>query len=301
MVLGIGDFTKNRSGCDDPMRIRAGFEISYFTFGETPMTLLLSVHPSRNADLLTPDQLTTTPKVSASRHLDGFGNRVSRLTAPAGPFTLASSFIIADSGLPEPQDRTARQHPVGELPEETLPFLLGSRYCETDRMGDLAWSLFGQTELGWPRLQAILDYVHDRISFDYDQARPTRTAFEANQERVGVCRDYAHLAITLCRCMNIPARYCTGYLGDIGVPPMDAPMDFSAWFEAYLGGRWHAVDARHNIPRIGRIVMARGRDATDVAISTAFGVAQLTGFKVVTEEVRQDGRAARPEDYLAAE
>jgi transglutaminase-like putative cysteine protease len=265
------------------MRIRAGFEISYYAFGETPMSLLLSVSPDRRVDLLTPDVLQVAPAAPVQQHVDLFGNLVSRVTAPGGPITFRSDFIIADSGLPEPHDGTACQHPVQDLPDEVLPFLFGSRYCETDRLSDLAWSLFGHIEAGWPRLQAILDYAHQRIQFGYEHARNTRTAFEAHEEGVGVCRDYAHLAVTLCRCMNIPARYCTGYLGDIGVPPVDAPMDFSAWFEVYLGGRWHTVDARHNQPRIGRIVLARGRDATDVAISTAFGAHQLTGFKVVTE------------------
>jgi transglutaminase-like putative cysteine protease len=295
------------------MRIRAGFEISYDAVGETPMSLLLSVHPDRRQDLLTPDLLQVEPPTPIAQHVDLFGNLATRLTAPGGPITFRSDFIIADSGLPEPHDWTARQHPVSELPDKVLPFLLGSRYCETDRLGDLAWALFGQTEPGWPRLQAILDYAHQRIKFSYDHARSTRSAFEANAEGIGVCRDYAHLAITLCRCMNIPARYCTGYLGDIGVPVVDAPMDFSAWFEAYLGGRWHSVDARHNQRRIGRIVLARGRDATDVAISTAFGTPLLTGFRVVTEALdepasttteasEQDAPRPRPDgSALAAE
>ena len=170
------------------------------------------------------------------------------------------------------------------MPAETLVYLLGSRYCETDRLSNLAWSLFGDTPPGWSRVQAIVDHVHRHIGFDYQQARPTRGSFEAHEERVGVCRDYAHLAITFCRCMNIPARYCTGYLGDIGVPPAGV-MDFSAWFEAYLGGRWHIFDPRNNRPRIGRILIARGRDATDVAIANTFGAALLADFKVVSEEL----------------
>jgi transglutaminase-like putative cysteine protease len=274
------------------MRIRGGFEISYYAFGETPMSLLLSVHPDRRHDLLTPDVMQVEPSISIHQYADLFGNLVSRVTAPGGPITFRSEFIIADSGLPEPHDWTAREHPVNELPDHVLPFLLGSRYCETDRMSDLAWALFGRVEPGWPRLQAILDYTHQRIEFGYHHARPTRTAFEAHEERVGVCRDYTHLAVTLCRCMNIPARYCSGYLGYIGVPPIDAPIDFSAWCEAYLGGRWHTVDARHNQRRIGRIVLARGRDATDVAISTAFGSPQLTGFKVVTEALDETASAS---------
>ena len=273
------------------MKIRAGFEISYYCFQETPMALLLSVHPDRQADLVTPDRITTRPDVAMTEALDAFGNRVSRLVAPPGLITFSSDFVIEDSGEPDAQDWSARQVPVAELPTEVLPFLLGSRYCETDRMSGLAWSLFGNTPEGWARVQAIVDYAHDRINFGYQHARATRTALEGHEEQHGVCRDFAHLAVTLCRCMNIPARYCTGYLGDIGIPPVDAPMDFSAWFEVYLDGRWFTFDARHNAPRIGRIVMARGRDATDVAISTTFGVTQLTQFTVITEEVDAEAQA----------
>jgi transglutaminase-like putative cysteine protease len=267
------------------MKIRAGFDISYYCFQETPMALLLSVHPDRQSDLVTPDLITTRPDVTITEELDLFGNRVSRVVAPPGLITFSADFVINDTGEPDAQDWSARQVPVADLPTEVLPFLLGSRYCETDKMSGLAWSLFGNTPQGWARVQAIVDYAHDRINFGYQHARATRTALEGHEEQHGVCRDFAHLAVTLCRCMNIPARYCTGYLGDIGIPPVDAPMDFSAWFEVYLDGRWHTFDARHNTPRIGRIVMARGRDATDVAISTTFGVTQLTKFTVITEEV----------------
>jgi transglutaminase-like putative cysteine protease len=267
------------------MKIRAGYEISYWCPVPTAMMLLLNVHPSRQADLETPDTLTVTPNVPTTSHIDMFGNRCTRLLAPAGAITFSADFVVRDSGLADEYAPDAAQSPVELLPDEVLPFLLGSRYCETDRMAELAWSLFGATQPGWGRVQAIVDYAHQRISFGYQHARATKTAFEAHEERQGVCRDFAHLAITLCRCMNVPARYCTGYLGDIGVPAVDAPMDFSAWFEVYLGGRWYTFDARHNKPRIGRIVMARGRDATDVAITTAFGRADLVQFKVVTDEI----------------
>jgi transglutaminase-like putative cysteine protease len=197
--------------------------------------------------------------------------------------------IVEDCGLPDLQVWSAPQAYVQDLPQEVLQFLLASRYCEVDsELKDLAWSLFSQTTPGWPRVQAICDFAHRHIRFDYQQARATRTALEAYRERVGVCRDYMHLAITLCRCLNIPARYCTGYLGDIGVPPVAYPMDFSAWFEAYLGGQWYAFDARNNTPRIGRVLMARGRDAADVAITTSFGVNRLHSFKVWTDEVQED-------------
>ena len=249
------------------------------------MLLLISVHPSRAGDLLTPGTINFSPAIPVRVYRDGFGNDCTRIVAPQGRLTISTRFDIADSGLPDDVDWTARQHPVEDLPDETLVYLMGSRYCETDRLSDAAWSMFGAVTPGWARVQAICDFVHAHIRFDYQLARPTRTAAEAYQEGVGVCRDYAHLAVAFCRCMNIPARYCTGYLGDIGVPPMDAPGDFSAWFEVFLEGRWFTFDARHNTPRIGRILMARGRDATDVAISNNFGSAGLSDFFVVTDEI----------------
>jgi transglutaminase-like putative cysteine protease len=282
------------------MIIRAGYKITFDCLQPMPIALMLSVHPDRRSDLVTPDTLVTSTPANVSEEFDLFGNIVTRVQAPAGPITFSTLFDIADSGAPDPQIVDARQVPVEHLPAATLPFLLGSRYCETDVLSSLAWSLFGGTRPGWARVQAIVDYVHDRISFDYQQARPTRTAGQGHEERVGVCRDYAHLAVTFCRCMNIPARYCTGYLGDIGIPPVDAPMDFSAWFEAYLEGGWHTFDARHNTPRIGRVVIARGRDATDVAITTTFGTAWLTGFEVFTDEVT-DGAMIEADARMAAE
>ena len=210
---------------------------------------------------------------------------MGRILAPAGRLRIFADFQIGDTGLPDAVAPEARQTPVEELPDEALVYLLGSRYCDTDRLSDFAWSQFAETPPGWPRVQAICDYVHGRIVFNYQNADATRTAFGGYQDQTGVCRDFAHLAITLCRCMNIPARYCTGYLGDIGVPPDPAPMDFSAWFEVLLDDRWYTFDARHNRPRIGRILMGRGRDATDVAISTSFGPSKLAGFKVITDEV----------------
>jgi len=266
------------------MKIRAGYEIIYDCLQPTPMVLMLSVHPSRARDLLTPDRMAFDRPAAAAEYHDGFDNLCTRIVAPAGRLTIASDFVVMDSGEPDIVAPDAVQHPVEDLPADTLVFLLGSRYCETDLLSDTAWSLFGAVPPGWGRVQAICNYVHERITFGYEHARPTKTARDAYMEQQGVCRDFAHLAITFCRCMNIPARYCTGYLGDIGVPPPDAPMDFSGWFEAYLGGRWHTFDARHNFPRIGRILMARGRDATDVALSTNFGQATLSGFKVITEE-----------------
>lgn len=267
------------------MRIQAGYELAYECAQPTAMLLMLRVHPSRQSDLEAPERITFDPPVRATEYRDGFGNLCLRMTAPAGRIVISNGFIARDSGEPDLVVPEAKQHSLEDLPDHVLVFLLGSRYCDTDRLGDEAWSLFGHTSPGWSRVQAICDYVHDRIEFGYHHASSLRTAWDGHNDRRGVCRDFAHLAITLCRCMNIPARYCTGYLGDIGVPPDPAPMDFSAWFEAYLSGQWYAFDARHNIPRIGRILMARGRDATDVALSTSFGPSRLTDFKVVTNEV----------------
>lgn len=267
------------------MLIRTGFDIEIGVNQPTALVMLLSIHPSRIGDLRSPHTMSFTPLTDAWDYKDMFGNTVTRILAQPGITRISTDFLVEDSGEPDILAPWAQQVPVEHLPPETLVYLLGSRYCETDRLSDLAWWLFGQTEPGWPRVQAVCDYVHNRIRFDYQQARSTRTAFEANEEQVGVCRDYAHLAVTFCRCLNIPARYCTGYLGDIGVPPMDAPMDFSAWFDVYLDGNWYTFDARHNQPRIGRILMARGRDATDVALTTSFGPSWLQRFHVHTDEV----------------
>ena len=269
------------------MLIRTGFDISIEVTAPTPMMLLLSMHPSRVPDLRSPHALEFTPAIAARDLTDLFGNTVTRIVAQPGTTRIRTDFLVADSGLPDAVNWNARQHPVEELPDECLPFLLGSRYCETDRLSDLAWYLFGATPPGWARVQAILDYVHARIRFDYQQARSTRTAYEGHEERVGVCRDFAHLAVAFCRCMNIPARYCTGYLGDIGVPLSPDPMDFSAWFDVYLENAWWTMDARHNRQRIGRILMARGRDATDVALTTSFGSSWLSNFTVHTDEVAE--------------
>jgi transglutaminase-like putative cysteine protease len=266
------------------MRIRVGYELIYDCPQETPMILTVNVHYSRASDIIVPDNLTSEPSVPIVAYRDGFGNWCNRIVAPIGRIQIRASGAVKDSGQPDVVVPSAWQHPVQDLPEETLVFLLGSRYCETDRLSDIAWARFGQTMQGWPRVQAICDFAHNQIAFDYQNARATRTAWEAYNERTGVCRDYAHLAIALCRCMNIPARYCTGYLGDMGMPPPYGVPDFAAWMEVYLGGRWYTFDPRNNVPRIGRVLIARGRDAADVAITTTFGPATLESFKVWTDE-----------------
>ena len=268
------------------MQIKLGFSLSYDCPAPTPMLLTLSLHPSRRPDLLTPNVLSFSPHIESWDYYDSYGNVCTRVTAPPGRMTVSTEFDVHDTGLPDVVPFDATQHAIRDLPDDTLMYLMGSRYCETDRLTEIAWGLFGHTPEGWPRVQAILDFVHNHLTFDYQRADRTRTAFDAYNQRVGVCRDFAHLALTFCRCMNIPARYCTGYLGDIGVPVMDAPMDFSAWFDVYIDGDWYTYDARHNAPRIGRILMARGRDATDTALTTSFGSALLVGFTVHTDEVQ---------------
>ena len=269
------------------MQIRAGYEVAFTVAPPqaTPIILMLSVHPSRAKDVLTGQGLSTTPPLPTRHYRDMFGNICTRVLAPVGYSEFVADFIIHDTGLPDEVRSDAGQHPIDELPDDVLIYLLGSRYCDTQALSNFAWQMFGSTKGGWERVQSICDFVHNHIRFGYADARSDRTASDAYRERVGVCRDFTHLAITLCRCMNIPARYCTGYLGDIGVAPDPSPMDFSAWFEVFLAGRWFTFDARHNRPRIGRILIARGRDAADVAISTSFGPATLAKFKVITNEV----------------
>ncbi|KAB7784571.1 transglutaminase-like domain-containing protein [Methylorubrum populi] len=273
------------------MLIKTGYDITFETDAATPMALLLSVHPSRQGDLRSPETITFDPPIPQRQTIDAIGNVCTRIVAPPGRLTISADLLVADSGRPDEIAPEARQIPVEALPDDVMVYLMASRYCDTDKLTAIAWELFGQTPEGWARVQAIVDYVHRRIRFDYQLADSTRSAFDGYHQQVGVCRDFAHLAIAFCRCMNIPARYCTGYLGDIGVPPVPDPMDFSAWFEVYLGGRWYTFDARHNTPRIGRIVMARGRDATDCAISTSFGAARLIQFEVHTDEVADDAPA----------
>ena len=267
------------------MQIRVGYELLYSFPQPTPMLLMLNVHHSRASDLVWPDHMLTSPSVPLQFYRDLFGNWCTRLVSPAGQIKIFADAVLNDPGTPDAVLPLAVQHPVEALPEETLVFLLGSRYCETDRLSDVAWKMFSKAPSGWQRVQAICDFVNKHIVFGYEHASPMKTAWEVFTDPRGVCRDYSHLAIALCRCMNIPARYCTGYLGDIGVPPPYGPMDFAGWFEAYLGGRWHTFDPRNNVPRIGRVLIARGRDAADVAINMTFGSNTLERFVVRTEQV----------------
>jgi transglutaminase-like putative cysteine protease len=267
------------------MLIRLGYDIGFNIPAPVTIVAMLHVHPSRERDLVEPDELKLDPWVPITSYIDTFGNRCSRFVAPTGHVRLSGSTLIDDSGLEDPSFLAATEHPVSELPNETLIYLLNSRYCEVDRLSNIAVELFGNLPPGWSRVQAIANWVYSKVSFGYQHARPTKTALDVFTERVGVCRDFQHLAVTFCRALNIPARYVTGYLGDIGIPPTYTPMDFSAWFEVYLSNRWWTVDARHNRPRVGRVLMAVGRDASDVAITTSFGSASLTHFNVVSDEV----------------
>jgi len=267
------------------LRVSIGCRLQYLFPQPTPLIAMLNVHYSHFGDLERADYLVTTPSVPLESYRDGFGNWCTRLLAPAGEFTLSTDGVFRDSGQTDPVAPHAQQHAVQDLPVETLVYLQGSRYCDTDLLSVEAWRLFEGTAPGWPRVQAICDFVHSHVAFDYMQARSTRTASQTMAERQGVCRDFAHLAISLCRCMNIPARYCTGYLSDIGEPQPHPPGDFAAWMEVFLSGRWWMFDPRNNAPRFARILIGRGRDAADVPLTQTFGWNTLTGFKVWTEEL----------------
>jgi len=267
------------------MEIKVGFEIAHTAVQPTPMVIMLSIHPSRYSDIIGTESIVAEPNVPIGFYCDSFGNVCGRLVAPAGGVTLRGSALVRDSGLPDVVVPTAQQLPIDQLPDDLLFYLMASRYCETDKLTDIAWSLFGNTQPGWARVAAICTYVHNHVTFGYEHANYMKSAHDVYEQGAGVCRDFAHLALTFCRCMGIPARYCTGYMGDIGIPPDPAPMDFSGWFEVYLSGQWYTCDARHNHPRIGRILMGTGRDAADVALTTSFGRMDLVKFVVISDEV----------------
>ena len=267
------------------MEIKVGFEITYAAVMPTPMVIMLSIHPSRYSDIVGTESIVAEPNAPIGFYRDSFGNVCGRLVAPAGGVTLRGSALVRDSGLPDAALPTAQQLPIDRLPDEVLLFLMASRYCETDKLTDLAWSLFGNTPPGWARVQAICDFVHNHLTFGYQHAHHMKSAHDVYEQRAGVCRDFAHLALTFCRCMNIPARYCTGYISDVGTPKPWSTMDFAAWFEAYLGGSWQVFDPRNNVPRIGRIVVARGRDAADVPLIVSFGPHVLKSFRVWTYDI----------------
>jgi transglutaminase-like putative cysteine protease len=283
------------------MRIRIGFDITIECKDDTPLLLALSPRPEEDHRVVGSCEIQSFPQRPMQTFFDEYGNRRTRLVAGAGKLRLRSDCVVEDSGLPDAVDWSAEQHPVEALPVETLGFLSASRYCEVDMLTEKAWELFGKTPAGWPRIQAIGNFVQNHITFGYEFAHPSKTAAGVLTEGRGVCRDFAHLFVTFCRAMNIPARYASGYLSDIGVP-VTGPGDFCAWCEVFLGGRWHTFDARFNTPRIGRVLMVRGRDAADVAMVTAFGDYTLTGFEVWTDEVAATGSPSvdRPAAVLAS-
>jgi transglutaminase-like putative cysteine protease len=270
------------------MHIRIGYDISLRFPAPTELIMMLHTHPSISAFLRTPERLFSDPPLPLEPFVDLYGNHCTRASCAAGVLRLRNDAIVYDSGLPDVLTPQAWQHSLHELPTETLHYLIGSRYCDLEQLSDIAWNLFGQGPTGWARVQAICDWVHHHVTFGYQFARADRTAHQTFLERRGVCRDYTHLAIAFCRCMGIPARYATGYLGDIQVPADPNPMDFSAWFEVFLGGRWHTFDARNNKPRVGRVLMARGRDAADVALTTTFGRHVLENFTIWTYEISEE-------------
>src|SRR5260370_28619364 len=264
------------------MELRARFELAYTALQLTPMVIMLSIHPSRFSDIVGTEGIVAEPDVPIGFYRDSFGNVCGRLVSPSGGVTLRGSALVRDSGLPDVVMPTAQQVPIDQLPDELLLYLMPSRYCETDKLTDIAWSLFAATPAGWSRVQAIVDFVHNHVTFGYEHAHFMKSAHDVYEQRAGVCRGFAHLALTFCRCMNIPARYCTGYLGDIGVPRDPAPMDFSGWFQVYLSGQWYTFHARHNHPRIGRILMGTARDSPDVALTTSFAPLDPVTLAAVT-------------------
>ena len=269
------------------MLIRFGFEIDIECAAPVPMLLALSTHSELEGRLIGKDHVLATPQCDSRSYLDRFGNRITRIVAPRGATKFSSDCVIDFDGKADIQAPAAHQHEISDLPDGVLSYLLASRYCDSDNLIPQAWSLFGNYPEGWSRVQAITQFVHNHVSFGYQFGRANKTASEVFREKTGVCRDFAHLAISLCRAMNIPARYASGYLGDIGVPYSGAG-DFCAWFEVYLGGRWYTFDARYNMPRAGRILMVRGSDAADVAMITSFGNYDLKYFKVWSDEL-EDG------------
>lgn len=276
------------------MHIRFGYEIVIGCPNPVVMFLALSTHPEGEPPIAGQNWVQVEPFVPSHYFVDQFANRITKIIVPTGETRLWLDCVAEVDGLPDPVVPDAWQAQVADLPFETLQFLLPSRYCDSDKLYDEAWARFGAGPEGWGRVQAICDFVHNHLTFGYQFGRSTKTASECFIEKTGVCRDFAHLAISLCRAMNIPARYASGYIGDTGIAPAGAPGDFCAWFEAYLGGRWYTFDARYNTPRTGRIVMVRGNDASNVAMITSFGEYQLTLFRVWTEQIDAGTAAAMP-------
>lgn len=268
------------------MHLQIGCHLKLRCATETPVLTLVHPHPTVLEDLTSPEAVELSPDRCFEVLPDLGGNRWSRWVAPAGESSLRFSASLARPDSPDLVVPTAPACPVERLPIDTYRYLNGSTYCDTATLMALAWETFDTgRHTGWSLVQAICDWVHQSIRFDYGAARAEQRASDTLREGAGVCRDFAHLAITLCRCHNIPARYCTGYLGYTGIPKGPAPVDFSAWFEVFLGDRWYVFDARHNFPRSGRVLIARGRDAGDVPFLRSFGAHDLLGLEVITETI----------------
>jgi transglutaminase-like putative cysteine protease len=268
------------------MLIRIGFEIIVSCQAPVPMLMALSTHSEFPGPIIGSDRVQSSGQEPIVEYLDGFGNRVSRTVAGTGLTTYWSDCVATVDGLPDQLPIGALQHRIEDLPYQTLNFLTASRYADSDKLVNFAWKQFGNVPEGWERVRAICNFVHGHVTFGYKFGRPDKTASNVLDEKTGVCRDFAHLGVSLCRAMNIPARYASGYLGDIGVEDSGFD-DFCAWFEVFLGGAWHTVDARYNKPRIGRILMVRGLDAADVAMITSFGAYELLSFRVWSTELAE--------------
>lgn len=285
------------------MLVLSEFDLQFNLPAPVAMVTVLHLYPTLEPQLRSGNELkvemlsgyTDVPNtaVPTTEYLDSFGNRCARFHAPAGYLRLSGQSILDADPLPDRIYSDANQAQIEDLPSDVLQFLLPSRYCQIDQFGAIAQDLFSHYTPGWARATAIRDWVHDKVTFNYNAARPTKTALDVFMERVGVCRDFQHLAITLSRCLNIPARYVTGYIGDIRRPYSGAG-DFSAWYQVFLDGQWIDLDARHNYPRLGRLLMAVGRDAADVAITTSFGAAYLASFYVESNEIDEAGNKIPP-------
>ena len=266
------------------MQVKIGCQFSFDSPVPIPLVLQVQPRPDGGHRLLQ-ETWSLQPEAECHEYLDGFGNRCLRFTAPTGPLRFRYEAQAEISPEPDPIVSHATQVPIEGLPDETMVFTLPSRYILSDLLSNAAWDLFGQVPAGWGRIQAVCDWIHEHVEFRTASTTPVTTALDVFLQRYGVCRDFAHMGVTMCRALNVPARYVFGYLPDIGIEPPDIPMDFHSWFEAYLEGGWYTFDARHNTPRIGRVPIGRGRDAVDVAIVTQFGPARLTGMEVWADEL----------------
>ncbi|MFI5040293.1 MAG: transglutaminase family protein [Acidimicrobiales bacterium] len=276
------------------MDVRVGCRFSYLA--EVPTAAILQVEPRLDGgSIAVREQWSTDPVLDLHPYRDAFGNLCRRTTLPAGATTLGYDGVVRVSGEPDESDASAEEIPPDQLPDEVLAFIMPSRFCLPDQLGDVAWTEFGGLAPGYARVQAVCDFVHDHLRFDYDASSPLATALDVYQAHAGVCRDFAHLGISLCRALNIPARYAFGYIPDLDLSTAaGTTMDFCAWMEVFLGGRWWTFDPRNNVPRAGRVLIGLGRDAVDVAMITTFGGPELTAMSVWADVEPSPSAAGRP-------